>query len=437
MHNRILAALLAMLLLWSGALAEGLPDEEIDVDELLSRIELLEEENAELSAENDELRRMLSEEDVQVLVAARFNGGVITVSEAKAEYDYTAYFYEQLYVDESEYEDIVKQEVLENLTENAILKIKAQELGVYEPTEEQSAQIEERARQSLEEMVEYYLPYISDPEKSEEENREAVLAYLAGEDTTLESLIESASSQAWLDRLYEAVTGDLTFTDADLEAYYTQACESAELSYSADPTSYETSRMNGESVLWNPEGYRTVKRILIGLDETSRQRVEEIAQEIAQKTDQTRIAELLAEQDALYDRLTPIVDEVCSRMESGDDFNLLIDEYGADEYMKTDYGRESGYYVSSDSQLIDAEMRDAAMALESIGDISEPLRCQDGIYILRYESDVPSGAVPFEEFLTSEELRQSVAENARREYYNTQVEQWLDEADIEFFPENF
>ena len=146
---------------------------------------------------------------------------------------------------------------------------------------------------------------------------------------------------------------------------------------------------------------------------------------------------MLAEQDALYDRLTPIVDEVCSRMESGDDFNLLIDEYGADEYMKTDYGRESGYYVSSDSQLIDAEMRDAAMALESIGDISEPLRCQDGIYILRYESDVPSGAVPFEEFLTSEELRQSVAENARREYYNTQVEQWLDEADIEFFPENF
>ena len=43
----------------------------------------------------------------------------------------------------------------------------------------------------------------------------------------------------------------------------------------------------------------------------------------------------------------------------------------------------------------------------------------------------------YEDFLADEALRAAVEENLRSTYYNETVEQWLDEAAIEFYPENF
>ena len=182
MLKKLLAALLALSLLCSAALAEE------------DQIAALEARIAELEAENAELRELLSQEESARLLAARFDGGVITVSEARAEYDYLAYYYEQLGMDPDDHEDTIKNEVLNNLTEDAILTLKAQELGVYAPSAEEEAEIRTRAQASLDEMVNYYLAYQADPSKSDEENRAAVLGFLAGEGTTLESLIESMTA---------------------------------------------------------------------------------------------------------------------------------------------------------------------------------------------------------------------------------------------------
>ena len=143
MRKKLLAMLLALALLCAPALAEE------------ERIAELEARVAELEAENAELRELLSQEESARLLAARFDGGVITVSEAKAEYDYLAYYYEQLGMDPDDHEDTIKNEVLSNLTEDAILIQKAQELGVYEPSAEEAAEIDARAQASLDEMVDY------------------------------------------------------------------------------------------------------------------------------------------------------------------------------------------------------------------------------------------------------------------------------------------
>ena len=233
MLKRIIALGMALILLTVPALGES-----GQVAELEARI-------AELEAENAELRELLSQEESARLLAARFNGGVITVSEAKAEYDYLAYYYEQLGMNPDDYEDVIKNEVLNNLTEDAILVLKAQEMGVYEPSAEEEAEIRQRAEESLNEMIEYYLAFQADPALSDEENRAAVEEFLAGEGTTLESLMESLTSQGWRDRLYEAVTADFAVTDEQLRAYYDEACATAELTYTADPQSYETDRLNG------------------------------------------------------------------------------------------------------------------------------------------------------------------------------------------------
>ena len=139
MLKKWIAGAMALLMLAAPALGES--DE---IARLQARVE-------ELEAENAELRQLLSQEESGRLLAARFSGGVVTVSEAKAEYDYQAYYYEQLGMDPDDHEDTIKNEVLSNLTEDAILTLKAQELGVYAPSAEEEAEIRARAQASLDE----------------------------------------------------------------------------------------------------------------------------------------------------------------------------------------------------------------------------------------------------------------------------------------------
>ena len=423
--KKMLALATALMLL----AAPGLAQEE-EVARLQAQIE-------ELEAENAELRELLSQEASARLVAARFNGGVITVSEAKEEYAARASFYEDAELDLDEYEDVIKESVLEDLTQEAVLRLKAQELGVYEPDEEEAAQIRARAQESFEEMIEYYLPYQSDPARSDEENRAAVEMYLAAEGTTLEGMIETLTAQGWSDRLYEAATADLDLEGEDLRAYFDTALASAQMNYATNPQAYEADRMNGEVVLFNPEGYRRVKRILIAFDEAAEQSMTSLLAQMEQATAQEEITSLLAQMDALYEQLDETAQEVRAHLDAGEDFDALIEEYGSDPYMQTEQGREEGYYVSAASTLLDASFVAEAMALTEPGEIAGPFECTDGLYFVRYEGDVPSGGVSYEEMLADEEMRSDIAESARRSYYNELVQTWLEEAQIETYPENF
>ena len=426
MRKKLLAALLALALLCAPALAEE------------ERIAELEARVAELEAENAELRELLSQEESARLLAARFDGGVITVSEAKAEYDYLAYYYEQLGMDPDDHEDTIKNEVLSNLTEDAILIQKAQELGVYEPSAEEAAQIDARAQASLDEMVDYYLSYQADPNKTDEENRAAVLEFLAGEGTTLESITESLTSQGWRDRLFAAVTADVQITDEDLRAYYDQAVANAEMAYTADPQSYESDRLGGAAVFWDPQGYRRVKRILIPFSDENAARMRELTAQLELGGDEATIAAALSEMEAIYRSLDDTVAEVQGRIDAGEDFNALIDAYGADPYLvEGGVGREDGYYVGVGSQLLDPDFVSAAMALAAPGDTSEPIESAEGVYILRYEGDVTPGPIPFETFLADAEMRAIAEEELLSDDYNATVESWLEEANIVFYPENF
>lgn len=426
MRKKLLAALLALALLCAPALAEE------------ERIAELEARVAELEAENAELRELLSQEESARLLAARFDGGVITVSEAKAEYDYLAYYYEQLGMDPDDHEDTIKNEVLSNLTEDAILIQKAQELGVYEPSAEEAAQIDARAQASLDEMVDYYLSYQADPNKTDEENRAAVLEFLAGEGTTLESITESLTSQGWRDRLFAAVTADVQITDEDLRAYYDQAVANAEMAYTADPQSYESDRLGGAAVFWNPQGYRRVKRILIPFSDENAARMRELTAQLELGGDEATIAAALSEMEAIYRSLDDTVAEVQGRIDAGEDFNALIDAYGADPYLaEGGVGREDGYYVGVGSQLLDPDFVSAAMALAAPGDTSEPIESAEGVYILRYEGDVTPGPISFETFLADAEMRAIAEEELLSDDYNATVESWLEEANIVFYPENF
>ena len=154
--------------------------------------------------------------------------------------------------------------------------------------------------------------------------------------------------------------------------------------------------------------------------------------------DEATIAAALSEMEAIYRSLDDTVAEVQGRIDAGEDFNALIDAYGADPYLaEGGVGREDGYYVGVGSQLLDPDFVSAAMALAAPGDTSEPIESAEGVYILRYEGDVTPGPIPFETFLADAQMRAIAEEELLSDDYNATVESWLEEANIVFYPENF
>lgn len=62
--------------------------------------------------------------------------------------------------------------------------------------------------------------------------------------------------------------------------------------------------------MWNPEGYRYVKRLLIAFDDENAARMDELTALLESTSDQTVVSEALAEMDQIYDTLDSIVEEV-------------------------------------------------------------------------------------------------------------------------------
>ena len=97
--------------------------------------------------------------------------------------------------------------------------------------------------------------------------------------------------------------------------------------------------------------------------------------------------------------------------------------------MKDDATRAAGYSVHANSILYDPAFKDAAMALEKVGDISDPVVGQYGVHILQYLRDIPSGAVELTDEM-KEEFRATILQEMITEAMHSAVDQWMEEADI-------
>lgn len=360
--------------------------------------------------------------------AAEFNGGIVTVAEAAEEYAITASYYEMMGVSEQEYADDAKMDVLKSLVEGKVLEAKAKEFGVYELTEEEKAEIESSVLEAFNDNVDYYMEFRFDDSVSEEELRQDTIAYLEENGYSYESMFNDATANIWQDKLREYALKDMTISDEDVRDYYDSAVESAKLSYAADFSEYEVDRELGRAIVYNPAGVRTVQAILIAFDEEQIDRYLEL-----QRSLEDGDSEKLSEIEALYQELMPQVQQVQSQLAEGKDFCDVMDEYSQDGNFTTMEASREGYYVSQSSVMFDETFVSAAMGLENIGDVSEPVYQDGGIYLLRYASDVAEGQVPYEQ--VADALRTDCAQEIRDSRYNEIVEQWLSEANVKYYPE--
>ena len=355
-------------------------------------------------------------------IAAEFDGGVVTVGEAAEEYQLIASYYEMLGMDISEYAESTKQELLNGLVEEKLLEIKAKEFGVYELSDARRTELAEQVRAEYEENLAYYMAFRYEDGKSEDEVRSETEAYLQENGLSYEEMLASAEQEAWRDSLYDYVTGDMSISDEQLRQFYDEQLTSMELAYSASYDEYEADCDAGRTVVWNPEGVRRVQAILIDFDAEQAEQYANLQAELAAGESANMDA-----LEALYDSLRPRAEEALSRAQQGEDFAALMQEYGGTG--------EAGIRISAKSSMYGDALRDAAMALANVGDLSGTVECDAGVCILRYAGDVKPGAVPYDEVADS--LRASYEEEIKFSQYNATISEWMDAANIQYHTDRF
>lgn len=476
MIRKVLCLVLALALCGAMAFAEEGGDLQAQLDAANERI-------AELEAQVELYQPYY---DAQVIV--EYDGGVVFLDDILEQYagvdsQFSSYYGVSLA--DYGYDTVYKQLIAETLLQDAVLEAKATELGLDQLDDETMAGLTEEAAANFESYITSVWDYFASDDLTDEEIREDCVAYLESmgytEDALLESLIDNYVSE----QLYNYITADVTVTEEDIQAAFDELVAEQEASF-ADDSTYNTSRNNGDTIVWNPEGYRMVRHVLIKFTDDQATRYSELqdtldmlneelealqtaAEEAAAATDEStteatdetaaeataeatdeaaaettgetaaeateaparteeeinaEIADVEAELTALYEELLPTAQEVIDAFNSGTSFSDLIDQYNEDPGMENEPTATNGYAVSANSTAWDPAFTEGAMSIESIGEISEPVYGQNGIHIIYYDSDIPAGAVDLE--TVRAEIEESALNTKLNDTYDNTLAEWVE-----------
>ena len=401
-------------------------------------------------------------------VLAKYDGGEITLADVaydyNSQYSYMSYMY-QVYgytFDSSQAQSLMQDVVESHMTTRAVLA-KANELGI-ELTEEEKAECAEEAQKQYDEA--YATAYESaegDTEELKKLNTEYRM-YSMGQ--TMEFFTNQQEWSKIIDKVEEVTKPEVEeVDDIELETILTEQEIEDEKTYSEDLAKFEKDMTDPDIfIAWRPEGYRTVKHILLMPGEETKTKIMTLASSIAtlegdlsdledelehiedadgdeedhehRTADEinadidTVTAELETERADLETAKADAVaevrdryDEVMAKLEAGEDFDALMAEYGEDPGMQSEPAMSRGYYVSAESTSWDTDFRDAAMALENVGDYTtEPIVSTSGVHIIYYNSDVIAGQVQLED--VRDEFYDIALEKARDEYMEGKVDEW-------------
>ena len=275
-------------------------------------------------------------------------------------------------------------------------------------------------------------------DEAPEENDEAVdyralAAQLLQEESgiTLDTIKEDLKETWWMEKFYNDTVKDVGITDDEVKTYYDELLADQKLTYAEYPEEFEYAHLNGDAVLYRPEGYRAVRDILIAFAspvDAARAGVLTDRMEFG-SGDETTQAEL----DALYAPLEATAQEVLEKLNAGQSFDSLMAEYGCSEDLAEEPLRSEGYYISDDSFINSVEFVEGSLLLDQPGQISAPLRSVYGIHLVQYIGDVPAGEVPLAEAEAS--VRAEALALKQAEYYESQRETMLEQANVKYYPE--
>ena len=353
------------------------------------------------------------------------------------------------------------------LKQDMVLRAKAAELGFDQLTDEETAQMKEDADAGWESAKSYVKSnYLSDEEKQleGEELDQAILKKLEELGVSYEDYETQARDTIVDNKLRNDIVKDVAVSEDEIKADYDSKVAADEEKYKENLSAWASASNNSTTLYYTPAGIRRVKQILIKFKADDQTAIDEangkitsatnlvsaaettLASEEASEEDKAAAqadldkatadleaaqAELKAATDTAFANLDEDTDAVLAALaENPDSWDQLMEEKNEDPGMKPGTsGAEKGYAVCENMTGFDPAFVEAAMALQSIGDVSGKVRGETyGYYIIKYVSDETEGPVDYDS--VKDTIRSALLTSKQNDTYTQTVNQWVEEAGI-------
>ncbi len=425
-------------------------------------------------------------------VVATYDGGEITQADVmgnfNSQYSYMSQMYAMYGMNmTADVVEDMKKTVVEDAVQSVAIAKQLESRGI-KLDDEKMAEVESETDEHYQEVYDALLPKADGKTDEVKAKQTEYNIYSMG--YTRDAIYHTELTNANYELIEQTLRDEITeVTDEQLQAAYDEKVASDEETYSASAGSFGSAMTSDSNIVcWIPEGYRTVKHILVkpeedvlnavtdarnavtsaesnleslrgeldALNDKDAETAEDAeATEAAEPTEAPRTAEdIQADIDAAEANLETLradvekaeadclasvkdkTDEIYAKIEGGEDFAALIEEYGEDPGMKNEPSKTRGYYVSSASTNWDKNFTAGAMALENVGDVTQtPVISTSGVHIIRYESDVTPGAVPLED--VHDALYEDTLDDMKSEHFNTELKSWIEALNPVYSIENF
>ncbi len=392
--------------------------------------------------------------------------------------DYQEYIYSVygLSFDRTDVEAIASAQdsAISSLIEEAVTGQKVTEYGLDQFTEEELAQINKTVEDTYANISDTVKnSYFTQTELTGEELDAAVnTKILEIGYGTKEEMLEQEKQTTSLDKLRDMVVRDVTVTEDEIQAQYATNVSQARQTYAETLTQYASDVSNGAILYYAPQGYRYVKNLLIKISDEDKAALTELSTQLSDDQDtlsaiQTavselpedpaadtedqkksreeltgqadtltaEIADLTAQLDVLtesaYAAIQPKVDEVLTRIAAGEAFDTLIAAYGEDPGMTQEPQKSTGYLLCEGLTTYLEVFVNESMALDAVGDISEPFRSDSGIHIVQYAGDLPEGQAKLSDI--RDQIEAEILEGKQDTLYDEIVNQWITDANAKTY----
>jgi len=350
-----------------------------------------------------------------VIVGKAYGGEItVTLSEVEAGFESLLDAYLNMYAQYGyamdEYDLQLQQAVAEETVYNELsLKIVehyAKRKG-YEITPEKEEEFAAQIETELDGVREYYQSYLAYYGYTGEELEKIVEEELQAAGYTLEALLRNAKLADMLEYVQALAIEGVTVTDEEVKAAFDAKIETAKTNY-ASIDAFISDYVNGVEILYTPENVRVMQSIYVALEEEGAQAPAEGAS-IEEMTGKAKAEAVLA------------------LIEGGADFVETMNAYNEDG--ATAEQLVKGYPITADTMTYGEEFKNAAMALENVGDVSGVVTTPYGYFILCYAQDLTAGAVEFEP-RKAQETEEALAAK-QEEAFAAYLDVIVDEAAVE------
>ena len=351
-----------------------------------------------------------------------------TISMNAIAYGYPAdYFFSEEVADQLE---DIKRSALDQVILETVIESKAKELGLNEFSDEElvsfTSQAEEyitsvKGQLELQVVQEFEAMGLTAEEAEvNSEIQRRLDEWLAGFATTEEEFPKLFKNEEVFLRVQDYLFGDIEVSEEEVKSFYDTSLKEQEEALVKSPEFYEFYIQAGTLMVYEPFATNYVRHILVSiLEEDQGLSTEAQSLNYSAETDEEKNA-AMSIMDPAFKNILPKIEEIQQKIADGEDFGALIEEYGEDPGMESN---PEGYAVKTGEGIYVQSFEDAAMALTTPGQKSEPVKSFFGYHILELISIDPAGAIPYEDVQAS--IQQKLLNDEQTKTWTEKTDEWV------------